>query len=98
MAETKKFTDQELKSITELRDGNSRIITELGQVELQIFLVNEELKKLEELKSTLQIQFKNLQAEEAELVGSLNEKYGIGTVDINTGEFVPENWLFDVSN
>ena len=26
-----------------------------------------------------------------ELVGSLNEKYGIGTVDINTGEFVPEN-------
>ena len=47
------------------------------------------------MKSTLQIQFKNLQAEEAELVGSLNEKYGIGTVDINTGEFVPENWLFD---
>jgi len=91
MAETKKFTEEELKSITDIRNGNSRIISELGQVELQLFLVNEELEKLQEMKSTLQIQFKNLQAEEAELVGSLNEKYGIGTVDINTGEFVPEN-------
>jgi len=91
MAETKKFTEEELKNITNIRNGNSRIISELGQVELQLFLVNEELEKLENMKSTLQIQFKNLQAEETELVGSLNEKYGIGTVDINTGEFVPEN-------
>ena len=94
MAETKKFTEEELKNITDIRNGNSRIISELGQVELQLFLVNEELEKLQEMKSTLQVQFKNLQVEEAELVGSLNEKYGIGTVDINTGEFVPENWLF----
>ena len=91
MAETKKFTEEELKSITEIQNGNSRIISELGQVELQLFLVNEELEKLDKMKSALQIQFTNLQAEEAELVGSLNEKYGIGTVDINTGEFVPEN-------
>ena len=91
MAETKKFTEDELKSITDIRNGNSRIISELGQVELQLFLVNEELEKLQEMKSTLQIQFKNLQAEESNLVSSLNEKYGIGTVDINTGEFVPEN-------
>ena len=91
MAETKKFTEEELKSITNIRNGNSRIISELGQVELQLFLVNEELEKLQEMKSTLQIQFKNLQAEESNLVSSLNEKYGIGTVDINTGEFVPEN-------
>ena len=91
MAETKKFTKEELKSITDIRNGNSRIISELGQVELQLFLINEDLEKLQEMKSTLQIQFKNLQTEEAELVGSLNEKYGIGTVDINTGEFVPEN-------
>ena len=98
MAERIKFTEEELKSITDIRDGNSRIISDLGQVELQVFMVTEELKKLEEMKSTLQIQFKNLQTSEAELVGSLNEKYGIGTVDINTGEFVPENWLFGVSS
>ena len=91
MAERTKFTEDELKSITDVRDGNSRIISELGQVELQVFMVTEELEKLQEMKSNLQIQFKNLQTKEAELVGSLNDKYGKGTVDISTGEFVPEN-------
>ena len=88
----KKFTEEELKNITEVRDENVQIITSLGEVELQVFLVTEELKKLEEMKSTLQIQFKNLQATETELVTTLNDKYGKGTVDINTGEFVAENW------
>ncbi len=91
MAENKKFTEEELKSITDIRDGNSRIISDLGQVELQVFMVTEELEKLEEMKSKLQIQFKNLQVQESELISQLNEKYGIGTVDINTGEFIPEN-------
>jgi len=91
MAESTKFTEEELKSITDIRDGNSRIISELGQVELQVFMITEELEKLQEIKSGLQIQFKNLQVEESELVASLNEKYGKGTVDISTGEFVPEN-------
>jgi len=91
MAETKKFTEEELKKVTDLQTGNSRIISELGRVELQLFLVNEELEELQKIKSALQGQFKDLRVEETELVGSLNEKYGIGTVDINTGEFVPEN-------
>jgi hypothetical protein len=24
----------------------------------------------------------------------LNEKYGAGQVDLNSGEFIPTNWLF----
>ena len=92
MSENKKFTKEELDKITKIRDGNEQIIIELGQIELQLLLINEELAKLNELKSTTQIRFKNIQAEEIELVTELNEKYGKGTVDINTGEFVPENW------
>jgi len=92
MAKRTKFTDEELKSITDVRDGNSRIMSELGQVELQVFMITEELEKLQEIKSALQMQFKNLQVQESELVNTLNEKYGVGTVDISTGEFVPENW------
>ncbi len=91
MSENKKFTKEELDKITKIRDGNEQIIIELGQIELQLLLINEELAKLNELKSTTQIRFKNIQAEEIELVTKLNEKYGKGTVDINTGEFVPEN-------
>jgi len=90
MAEVQKFTAEELNNITEMRDENSRIISDLGQVEIQLFLINEQVAELGQLKTTLQSQFKDLQAKEAELVNNLNEKYGIGTVDINTGEFIPE--------
>ena len=91
MSETKKFTEEELTQIKNLQSQNDRVIYELGQAELQIFLMSEELEKLKEHKSTLQITFKNFQAEETDLVAKLNEKYGIGTVDINTGEFIPQN-------
>ena len=91
MTETKKFTQEELKQIEDLQTQNDRIIFELGQVEMQLFLINKELKKLQETKSTLQISFQNFQAEEKDLVVKLNEKYGTGTVDINTGEFIPQN-------
>ena len=70
MAEVNKLTEDELKNITDVRDGNSRIISELGQVELQVFMITEELAKLQEMKSALQVQFKNLQVKESELVGS----------------------------
>jgi len=91
MSENKKFTKEELDKITKIRDANEQTVIELGQIELQLLLVNEELAKLNEFKSTIQLQFKNIQAEEIELVTKLNEKYGKGTVDTNTGEFVPEN-------
>jgi hypothetical protein len=84
MAETKKFTEEELKQITDFRDQTSRITSELGQVQIQKILLND-------VQENLQAQYKQLQSQEAELVSVLNEKYGKGTVDISTGEFVPEN-------
>ena len=91
MSESKKFTQEEIEQIDNLQTQNNRIIFDLGQVELQMFLLNEELKNQQEKKSTLQIQFKNSQQEERDLVTKLNKKYGTGTVDINTGEFIPQN-------
>lgn len=91
MSETTKFTEEELTKITDLRDRTTRITSELGQVQLQKLLISEELQQLEELAANILVQFKNLRAEETEFVGKLNEKYGKGTVDITTGEFVPES-------
>jgi len=91
MSETTKFTEEELTKITELRDRTTRITSELGQVQLQKSLISEELQQLEELAANILVQFKNLRAEETDFVGKLNEKYGKGTVDITTGEFVPES-------
>ena len=91
MSEKTKFTEEELTKITDLRDQTTRVTSELGQVQLQKLLISEELQQLEELSTNILVQFKNLRAEETEFVGKLNEKYGKGTVDITTGEFVPES-------
>ena len=89
MSETKKFTEAELKEITELRNANAQKINEFGQIELEILLTNQRLDVLAETKQNLENQYIELQAKEKDLVTKLNEKYGTGTVDLESGEFVP---------
>lgn len=91
MSESQKFTDAELKKITELRDANAQKINEFGQVELELLLTNQRLETLEKTKEDLKNQYVALQEKERELVQEFNEKYGTGTVDLESGEFVPKN-------
>ena len=90
MSESKKFTQDELEQIEKLQNQNNRLIFELGQTEMQMHLLNKEIKKLQDIKDSLQIQFSNCQVNEKELADRLNEKYGTGTLDVNTGEFSPQ--------
>ncbi len=92
MSETKKFTEAELKEITELRNANAQKINEFGQIELEILLTNQRLDVLAETKQNLENQYIELQAKEKDLVTKLNEKYGTGTVDLESGEFIPRTW------
>lgn len=89
MSETKKFTEAELKDIAELRNANAQKINEFGQIELEILLTNQRLDVLAETKQNLKNQYIELQAKEKDLVTKLNEKYGTGTVDLESGEFIP---------
>ena len=95
MSENKKFTQDELAKIVELRESNSQKISEFGQVELEILLTNQRLSALANAKAKLQEEYVGLQDKEKELVKELNDKYGSGTVDLESGEFIPTNWLFD---
>ena len=92
MSETKKFTEAELKEITELRNANAQKINEFGQIELEILLTNQRLDVLAETKQNLENQYIELQTKEKDLVTKLNEKYGTGTVDLESGEFIPRTW------
>ena len=91
MAETKKFTEAELKDIAELRNANAQKINEFGQIELEILLTNQRLDVLVDTKQNLEKQYVELQTKEKALVAKLNEKYGTGTVDLESGEFVPRS-------
>ena len=91
MAESQKFTEAELKEITELRNANAQKINEFGQIELEILLTNQRLDVLVDTKQNLEKQYVELQTKEKALVAKLNEKYGTGTVDLESGEFVPRS-------
>ena len=89
MSESIKFTKDELDKITELRDQFGAKVNEFGQLELELLLTSQRIERLAEAKTKLQEDYLNLQKEEGELVKGLNEKYGAGTVDLQSGEFIP---------
>ena len=89
MEEQIKFTEEELTGIKTIREENTSLILEFGQNELETFNLNTRLKELENEKQTLQSKYHQLQQQERELVQNLNTKYGAGTVDIESGVFIP---------
>ena len=89
MSESIKFTKDELDKVTELRDQFGAKVNEFGQLELELLLTSQRIERLAEAKTKLQEDYLNLQKEEGELVKGLNEKYGAGTVDLQSGEFIP---------
>ena len=84
-----KFTDEELQGIKSLQDNSSQIVLEFGQLELEVFLTEQHVEQLKEAKVTLRQDYTNLQTQERTLLQELNTKYGSGTVDVATGEFIP---------
>ena len=92
MAEkNKKFTKAELEKIVELREANAGKINQFGQLELALLLAKQRVDSLNQAKIQLQNDYVALQNQETELVKELNDKYGAGTVDIASGEFIPAN-------
>ena len=91
MSKTQKFTTEELKQITDLRDGHGQKINEFGQIELELLLANQRLEALQEARDDVRAQYISLQQQEKQLVADLNKNYGEGTVDLESGEFVPKS-------
>ena len=91
MSENQKFTQDELAKIVELREQNAQKVTEFGQVELELLLAHQRIEALQDAKAKLQEEYVGLQKNENDLIKKLNDKYGAGTVDIASGEFIPAN-------
>ena len=94
MSNNKKFTTEEIDEIKDLRDKNNNLISEMGGLELEKLLLEKRLDSVHEAKEKLEKDFILLQETEKNLVEKLNEKYGAGTVDLESGEFIPANWWF----
>lgn len=86
MAEITKLTAEEMTQIDTIRNEASKIFFELGRVAIQRRNVNLQIDEREE---ELEAQHDELVARETELYKTLNEKYGDGSIDPTTGEFIP---------
>ncbi len=77
-----KFTEEELATIRTLNDKNRAVTTELGEIELAKLQLEKRRKYAEEYLA-------NLRAEQEANGKALTEKYGNGSIDLETGEFTP---------
>tara|TARA_Y100000361_G_C11025516_1_gene271939 strand:+ start:382 stop:660 length:279 start_codon:yes stop_codon:yes gene_type:complete len=91
MADDIKFTEDEMKSLRDLQDSYTQKQAELGQVSVQRILLNQQLDDLNKRESDLQAKYVEIQQQEQDLVKKLNEKYGPGQLDPESGVFTPNN-------
>lgn len=76
------FSEKEIKEIKDLRMSLNTYIFQLGQITF------EEIK-VKEQKNTIKDKLKSLEKEEASIAEKLTTKYGKGSIDIETGTFIP---------
>jgi septal ring factor EnvC (AmiA/AmiB activator) len=79
---TKKLTKKEIEVLKEIQQKNNAIVNEFGNMEIAKMQI--EARKAEIVKF-----YNELKEEEAELGKTLSEKYGVGSINIESGEFIP---------
>ena len=76
------FSKEELKEIKDLRLSLDTITFQLGQIVVEKI-------KLEDTEIQLKKQLKDLEIKEISIAKKLSSKYGKGSIDIETGTFIP---------
>jgi hypothetical protein len=79
-----KFTPEELKQLKELQKQMDNLIIRFGQISIN-------KKALEDQEEQTTKSLSELKSKEAQIAQSLSDKYGKGTLDIESGEFTPED-------
>lgn len=82
MAEVIKFSEEELKSIKSLRDEYSELSIALGQLEIEKLLIKSKEDNLHSI-------FNSVLEKERKIIQDLNAKYGVGSLNLDTGTFTP---------
>ena len=76
------FSEQELKEIKDLRLSLDTVTFQLGRVSIEKI-------KLEEQEIIFKNKLKDLEKKEISIAKSLTSKYGKGSIDVETGTFIP---------
>ena len=77
-----RFSKDELSQLTKLRTDTDQITFQFGQIQISKI-------KLEENETLLKKQLADLEKREITLAKSLSDKYGKGSINLDTGTFTP---------
>lgn len=79
-----KLTEEEIKKVSDLKIKFNQIVETTGAIEVQIM-------QLQAQKEELKVSLVDLRRKELVVAKELEEKYGKGTISLDTGEFSPNN-------
>lgn len=89
--ERKVFTPEEIEKIKELQDRYNTLGVQLVQLKLAQKNAKEYLDSLNEQELIIEQQVFETNQEEKNLALQLDEKYGEGSLDLESGEFTPNS-------
>jgi predicted nuclease with TOPRIM domain len=90
MANVTKLSNEELEELKSIQSKYLELTAQLGQVNLEKISLTLALQSIEEELSKLQGVFLELKELESKIQQAFTKKYGIGTVNLESGEFISE--------
>jgi chromosome segregation ATPase len=84
----KEVSQDDIDGVKQLRSKYAQITAQIGQVEIELHVMKNQLEQLTSIREQLFESYSKLQTEEQDLVKQLNEKYGDGVLDLESNKFV----------
>jgi predicted nucleic acid-binding Zn-ribbon protein len=84
-----KITNEEMQSIKAIQEKYTALGVQLVQLKLARKSGEDYLQQLDDQEKALSNEIESTNTQERELADNLNQKYGVGSLDMATGEFTP---------
>ena len=84
-----KFSEEELKELGDLQQSYQDKQAQLGQIAVQKIILNQQIEAIDNRQAELEGEYEEVQQKEREIVEKLNDKYGPGQLDPQSGVFTP---------
>jgi methyl coenzyme M reductase subunit D len=86
-----KITQEEQDFIKKLQEKYSELTVKIGQVNMEMHDLENTLNELKALEKDLLDQYIQSREDERTFINSLSDKYGEGSLNLETGEFIPNS-------
>ncbi len=81
------LTDFEMETVNSLRTRAQQVFFQLGQISIER---KSRMAELDDMEESILEQYTSIMEEESKFFEKLREKYGDGTLNPTTGEFIPK--------